>query len=208
MSVYDRCVFLNAPVFLRETGGAQILQALARCVSNMEGGDILDIHEINLELLDVNQRDHPRGDADYLRQLETLHKSITLYLWMSYRYSGVFISQNVAFHAKKLVEDKIDHFLGEVNISQAARKVKIDKMRKEAKARKLRKSKILGDEAGPEDAEERPPHEGPGSWNEEGHEEPLYQDAKELKEITRVRGGHQHPDPQKSGPKNEVITGA
>lgn len=186
MSVYDRCVFLNAPVFLREPSGIEVLQSLAKCVSNMEGGNILDIHQINLELLDVKEDSHPRGKADYLRQIETLHKAITLYLWLSYRYSGVFVSQNVAFRAKELVEEKINYYLSEISMSDKARKTRLDNIRKAAKA--AERKKILLDAAG--SAEKKPPHEGPGEWKEEGHEEPLYEDTKELQQMTIVEPHH------------------
>ena len=192
MSVYDRCVFLNAPVFLKEPAGPQILQAFARCVSNMEGGDILDIYEINLELLDVKEGSHPRGAADYLRQLETLHKAVTLYLWLSYRYSGVFISQNVAFRAKELVEAKINHYLSEISMSDKARQTRMQNMRNAARAAERKKLLLAAEEA--EKAEKNPPHEGPGEWKEEGHEEPLYEDTKELQQITGLEHDHRQQD--------------
>ncbi|KAK7750492.1 RNA helicase [Diatrype stigma] len=181
MSVYDRCVFLNAPVFLREANGPQILQAFARCVSNMEGGYLLDIPEINLELLDTKKEDHPRGPGDYLRLLETLHKSITLYLWLSYRYSGVFLSQNLAFHVKELVETKIDTFLSEVSLSERALKARAAASRKAAKNARRKKEKVLGNKDRAVEEDDR--HMVPGEWNEEGHEEPLFDDPKTLEAV-------------------------
>lgn len=202
MSVYDRCVFLNAPVFLREASGAQILQAFARCVANMEGGYLLDIPEINLELLDIPKEDYPGGAAEYLRHLETLHKSITLYLWLSYRYSGVFLSQNLAFHVKELVEVKIDYFLAEVSMSEASRRARMAAMRKAAKASRLKKEKVLGEAESDGRFRTKPiSHEVPGEWNEEGHEEPLYDDPKELEGVAKAapharndRSTHRHKE--------------
>ncbi|RYP54637.1 hypothetical protein DL769_010321 [Monosporascus sp. CRB-8-3] len=191
MSVYDRCVLLNAPVFLRETNGAQVLQAFARCISNMDGGNLVDIPEVNLELLDVEKNKYPRGQADYLRQLETLHKSITLYLWLTYRYSGVFTSQNLAFHVKELVESKINDLLDALDMTGESRKAIAARNRKAAKAAKLKKEKFLGEE-GPKDV---PGHEGVGDWNEEGHEEPLFEDPKDLEQATRLE-----PVPQRDNP--------
>lgn len=185
MSVYDRCVFLNAPVFLRESNGPSITKAFARCVANMEGGYLLDIPEIELNLLDVNKDEYIHGASEYLRKLETLHKTITLYLWLSYRYSGVFRSQSLAFHVKELVEVKINQHLGEVAVSEQSRKARNAKIRKLARESERQKKSILGEEGVETD---QPTHDGPGQWNEEGHEEPLYQDAAEVDEVTRVNG--------------------
>lgn len=181
MSVYDRCVFLNAPVFLRESNGFEIVKAFAKCVSNMNGGYLLDIPEVELELLDTTKDDYAMGPNEYLRKLEALHKTITLYLWLSYRYSGVFRSQNLAFHVKELVEIRINQHLLEIAISEKSRKAQNARIRKKALETERQIKTILGED-GLET--ERPPHDGPGEWNEEGHQEPLYQDPAEVEELT------------------------
>ncbi|KAJ1333407.1 ATP-dependent RNA helicase SUPV3L1/SUV3 [Microdochium nivale] len=180
MPIYDRCVFLNAPVFLREDAGVRILQAYAKCVSEMSGGHLLDIPEINLELLDSAKGEDNFTNAERLRKLETLHKAITLYLWLSYRYSGVFHSQHLAFHVKSLVEAQIDEHLGEVSISDTMRKERAKQLKKAAKATQRKKNKLLGGDA--KDSEETR-HEVTGQWNEPGHEEPLYEDPRDLDRV-------------------------
>ncbi|XXG98479.1 hypothetical protein Hte_004803 [Hypoxylon texense] len=197
MSVYDRCVFLNAPVFLREGSGALVVQAFARCISTMEGGDLVDIPEVNLELLDLGEEAFRHDPAELLRQLETLHKTITLYLWLSYRYSGVFRSQNLAFHVKGLVEARIDAYLSNININVHKRRAHMELGRKKALESKRQKKRVLGEE----DMTDVPRHELPGEWNEEGHEEPLFSDPGELREITRLapntgraKSGRSHRD--------------
>ncbi|KAI1877050.1 uncharacterized protein JN550_001122 [Neoarthrinium moseri] len=184
MSVYDRCVFLNAPVSLREENGKATLQAFARCASNMTGGDLLDIPAVNLELLDTTRETYPLGKSAYLKHLEALHKSITLYLWLSYRYSGVFRSQKLAFHVKELVEARINEALGEVSMTQEGLRARNVFIRKQAADAQRRKKGILGGEI--EDTDDRPPeNEGPGDWNEEGHQEPLYEDPSEVDVATK-----------------------
>lgn len=181
MSVYDRCVFLNAPVYLADKAGVEILQAFARCVSNMEGGELLDIPEIDLELLDTDEA--ALGNSpEHLRRLESLHKTITLYLWLSYRYSGVFRSQNLAFHVKELLEARIDAHLANVSVDTAKRRAKLERIRKEASKSERKKERVLGGDA----SVDGPGHEIPGEWNEEGHEEPLYASPEELEPITRL----------------------
>jgi ATP-dependent RNA helicase SUPV3L1/SUV3 len=182
MSIYDRVVFLNAPVELRDSNGRKVVQSFARCVSRMEGGDLLDMPEIQLELLDVQLRDWKHGPADYLRRLESLHKSVTLYLWLSYRFSGIFRSQNLAFHVKGLVEAKINEHLSGVSLSSESRRKRAESIRKAAHARLRQQEELLGEDA-PTDAST---HEGVGSWNEEGHEEPLFEDPSQLEQITRL----------------------
>ncbi|KAI1470665.1 P-loop containing nucleoside triphosphate hydrolase protein [Daldinia caldariorum] len=182
MSVYDRCVFLNAPVNLSDKHGPTIVQAFAKCVSNMEGGELLDIPEVNLELLDMSDSQF-HGSGDILRQLEGLHRTITLYLWLSYRYSGVFRSQNLAFHVKELVETRIDAHLAKVSVDLAKRRARMDHIRKQAEISERHKEEVLGGNA---------TIDGPkreltiGEWNEEGHEEPLFQGPEELEPITRL----------------------
>ncbi|KAI0841000.1 P-loop containing nucleoside triphosphate hydrolase protein [Hypoxylon sp. FL0890] len=180
MSVYDRCVFLSAPVALRDRSGAPVLQAFAKCVSKMEGGHLLDIPEVDLEVLDVDEEDLGSGPAEYLQRLEALHKTITLYLWLSYRYSGVFRSQNLAFHVKELVEARIDARLATVELNRAERRAKLMSIRKKASKSKRKMEEVLGDGA----SIDGPQHELPGEWNEEGHEEPLFSDPEELQTIT------------------------
>lgn len=144
MSIYDRCVFLNAPVALRDKGGALVLQAFAQCVSRMDGGHLLDIREIPLEVLD-DERD---GGPEHLRKLEALHKSITLYLWLSYRFSGVFLSQNLAFHVKGLVEEKISNHLSGISMSAESRKRRAESIRKRVQARKNKERLLLEENVG------------------------------------------------------------
>ena len=86
----------------------------------------------------------------------------------------------------------------------------MSKIRKAAKAAKRKKEAVLGDEEGSgqgseEDSKKIPPHEGPGEWNEEGHEEPLYEDAKDLQQISRLEPGHHH-NHQKSPPSQDSTT--
>ncbi|KAI1658002.1 P-loop containing nucleoside triphosphate hydrolase protein [Daldinia decipiens] len=181
MSVYDRCVFLNAPVYLADKAGVQILKSFAKCVSNMEGGELLSIPGIDLELLDTGKEAF--GDSpEHLRRLETLHKMITLYLWLSYRYSGVFRSQNLAFHVKELLEARIDAHLAKISVNTAKRRARLEKIRKEASESERKKERVLGGNA----SVDGPGHEILGEWNEEGHQEPLYDSPKELAPITRL----------------------
>ncbi|TPX10531.1 uncharacterized protein E0L32_008581 [Thyridium curvatum] len=179
MSIFDRCVFLSAPVSLRDWGQRDVLRAFAECVSSLNGGHLLDIKEIDLEMLDRNRDDPELKDGQYLRRLESLHKAITLYLWLSYRYNGVFQSQDLAFHVKSLVEDKITDYLEHLTFVPGARQERQKIIRRMAEQRQNLEEKLLGDDQA-KAGDTLPNHEGAGQWNEEGHEEPLAEDEEEI----------------------------
>lgn len=111
LTIEDRMTFSAAPVSLSDPGFSEIVSELAKCIADCSNGHLLDIKSIDLGLLGVDPIDFPGGATPYLRQLETVHKAITLYLWLSYRFSGVFLSQPLAFHVKELLEAKIDEAL-------------------------------------------------------------------------------------------------
>jgi ATP-dependent RNA helicase SUPV3L1/SUV3 len=142
LSVMERLAFIAAPVNLRDLGFPGVVAELAQCVSNQTGGELLDLKSFPLELLDEEIHDHEGGVKEYLRKAETLHKAITLYLWLSYRFAGVFRSQALAFHVKALVEEKIDQCLADIRFDFKQRRKQERFMverseREEAEARQL-----------------------------------------------------------------------
>jgi ATP-dependent RNA helicase SUPV3L1/SUV3 len=162
-----------------------VLKALAQRVGHNDSGDLLDIKEINLEILDYTRENYPLGAPDYLKHLEALHKSLTLYLWLSYRYVGIFQSQRLAFHAKALVEERIDEYLDHLDYSDEARKERIRNMRQQAAHKRRRAEKVFQDEETPTEQQQQ---ETVGSWNEAGHEEPLLNGLGEQENIPTAHG--------------------
>ncbi|MCJ1291217.1 RNA helicase [Xylographa carneopallida] len=114
LTVADRISLCAAPVDTKDPGAHSIILAFARCIATQRGGNLLDIHELNLEILDQPVT----TDREYLKQLESLHKSVVLYLWLSYRFIGVFPSQAMAFRVKGLTEAKIDKVLTEISLNK------------------------------------------------------------------------------------------
>lgn len=112
LSTRDMLTFVAAPIPLRDQAMAAAAKGMAKALANNTGGELLDIKEIDLDILDKD----PFGvgakgvDPLTLRGYESLHKILTLYLWLSYRFAGVFRSQALAFHVKGLVEAKIVSF--------------------------------------------------------------------------------------------------
>jgi len=119
LTINDRIVFISAPASFRRQGIEAVVKALAKCVANQSGGELLDIKEIKLELLDEPV---DVENKEYLRSLENLHSALTLYLWLSYRFAGVFRSQALAFHVKGLLEERIDMCLSKVQMDPWRRK--------------------------------------------------------------------------------------
>lgn len=184
LSIYDRSVLLTAPVSLRDNNQKDILRAFAWSIANLSGGHLLEIPEIDLEALDVDASQlMPSKRKDHLVRLEGLHKAITLYLWLSYRYRGVFISQKLAFHVKSLVEEKITGCLEAADYEADKQQRRREQLRRQAQSHIKKEEKLLG-----EVAEEAPVAEsGPGLWDAEGHEEPLYREQNEVNAALPVR---------------------
>jgi len=127
LTIHDRIVFCASPANSRAPGMRTILQAFARCVGEHSSGALLEIPEIPLGVL----TEEMKVNREYMERLESLHKALILYLWLSYRFAGVFINQAMAFYVKSLVEAKIDRMLAEYSASPAIRG-NIRKMREEA----------------------------------------------------------------------------
>lgn len=122
----DRLAFVSSPANFRDEGIEAVAKAMAKCVAEQSNGDLLNIKEFELEILDEPMN---FDDKEYLRRLEVLHKALTLYLWLSYRFAGTFRSQALGFHVKGLVEEKIDACLAHVRMDRFDRKLH-EKLRK------------------------------------------------------------------------------
>ena len=134
LTTMDRIIFCAAPVASRAgaEGEMKLVRALAKCVEQQQGGNLLDIPEIPLEVLD----EEPSGSRDYLTKLERLHKGIILYLWLGYRFSGIFNTQALAMHVKGLVEAAIEKTLAQFSFTLEMRR-KIRAKREQQMIRQL-----------------------------------------------------------------------
>ncbi|KAJ4300386.1 RNA helicase [Collariella sp. IMI 366227] len=175
LSISDRCVFLNVPINLRDDKQIGVLRRFARCVANLETGHLLDFELIDLEALDVVKPKKGKEQVDDLHRLESLHQVITMYLWLSYRYQGVFQSQTLAFRVKELVEDKISERLEQLSFTAEAQAARRLRMRRLAAQVERKEQNLLGPDEKMQFEQQEPPHaEGVGQWREEGHEEPVF----------------------------------
>ncbi len=118
LSIYDRLTFCNLPVNLRAEGSLEVLRALANVVATNARGDLLSIEEIPLEFLDIDVAEFDGKVQDYLYKLESLHISINQYIWLTYRYTGMFKDQALGFHIRSLVEEKLIQTLEQLDFTE------------------------------------------------------------------------------------------
>jgi ATP-dependent RNA helicase SUPV3L1/SUV3 len=107
LTITDRLIFSASPAETRKGTDADLLVALAKCVSEGKQVTCADIVEVPLEILDEPMS----GQREYLQSLELLHKALILYLWLSYRFVGIFKDQAQAMYAKSLTEERINDTL-------------------------------------------------------------------------------------------------
>lgn len=119
LTTTDRNIMCACPASKSDSDLFKILlPALARCIEQQNGGSLLDIAEMPLETLELEIS----ASRDYLRQLERLHKGLVAYLWLSYRFAGIFTSRPLAFYVKGLVEEKIETVLSQFSFTESQRR--------------------------------------------------------------------------------------
>ncbi|KAF4979423.1 hypothetical protein FZEAL_4366 [Fusarium zealandicum] len=108
LTIYDRLTLCHLPMSLRAFNAKGILRSLAKVIALNQPGDLLSLNQIPLETLDIDiKKWNGKPPQDYLHMLESLHVAINQYVWLSYRFSGVFHDQELAFHVRHLVEEKL-----------------------------------------------------------------------------------------------------
>ena len=107
LSIEERLTFCSAPCRTYDEDIRRVTREFARCVANRKDAVLHELQCLDLEILDAPEQ---RNEL-YSNQLEALHHSLTLYIWLSYRFINVFVTQALAFHARGLVEEKIKRYL-------------------------------------------------------------------------------------------------
>lgn len=139
LSIYDRQSICHMPISLSSEGAVAALKAMARVVAHNESGDLLSIREIPLEVLDLRLTQLSGKEAtDYLYKLESLHMALNGYIWLSYRFTGMFRSIELAFHVRSLVEAKLIDSLEKLNFTDEQLLSLRQRKRRQAKAARLR----------------------------------------------------------------------
>ena len=120
LTVGDRMTLCAAPTGSRTEAGTKVLKACARAIDRQQALALVDLAELELEVLEEPVVDN----KDYLRRLETLNQGLVLYIWLSYRYSGLFTSRPLAFHVKKMVQERIGTVLRSFSSQESLAKKK------------------------------------------------------------------------------------
>ena len=118
LTTRDRIILCASPANSKDPRVPHVCKTFALCVANKRGGALLELSCLNLGILEAGATVAKR----YLAELEFLHWSLVLYLWLSYRFDGVFTSQEMAIYVKGLVEAKIDKVLGEFSVRSGRRR--------------------------------------------------------------------------------------
>ncbi len=178
LSISDRCIFLAVPVDLRDPRQLAALRAFAKCVADLGSGHLLDFPVIDLEILDEAR---PVDKRVYLHRLESLHATVSTYLWLSYRYQGVFQSQHLALKVKEMVEEKIAGHLENLSF------VSGHQLRKRKLQRKLAaETEKLEKKLGEDELDGAEGEEGVGRWLE--GDEPMFEEDGEDEAVAKVVG--------------------
>lgn len=135
LTVSDKIIFCSAPA---DVTLLPVLRAYAKCVATGEGGQLPDMPDLDLSILNEGFI----KDKEYLSKLETLHKALVLYIWLSYRFAGVFSSRAMAFYVKGIVEKTIEAVLAEVSLTKG-RSALIRKLKGEAVGKKSRQQQCV-----------------------------------------------------------------
>jgi ATP-dependent RNA helicase SUPV3L1/SUV3 len=119
LTISDRNTICSAPASQTDADlWRELMPAYARIIAEQSGGNLVDIPQLPLEVLDAE----PSPSREYLRELERLHKGIVTYLWLSYRFAGLFSTRALAFHVKEMVEEKIEEVLSQFSFTEAQRR--------------------------------------------------------------------------------------
>ncbi len=118
LTLEQRMILTAAPATTSSPTTQAALRALATCVAERRQVTVVDVPEVQLEVLEKPIS----GDRKYLENLEDLHKSLVLYLWLSYRFLGIFKDREMAVYAKEMAEERINTCLLEFSANPDLRK--------------------------------------------------------------------------------------
>ncbi|KAF2083657.1 P-loop containing nucleoside triphosphate hydrolase protein, partial [Saccharata proteae CBS 121410] len=136
LTVADKIIFCASPANVKTNVGKLLVRELARRVSEQRTGAVTDIELLSLDLLDQPTK----ADRLSLYHLENLHKGLSLYLWLSYRFKGIFTTRALAFHAKELTEKKIGDALKAYSATRQIRRIALQQEKKEMLANKKKEA--------------------------------------------------------------------
>ncbi|KAI9152203.1 ATP-dependent RNA helicase suv3 [Paramyrothecium foliicola] len=188
LHIYDRLTLCNLPVTLRAEGAIEVLRSLANVIATNSRGDLLDIKEIPLEILDHDPSKYKK-EADYLHRLEFLHTSVNMYLWLSYRYTGMFRDQELAFHVRTLVQEKLIQTLDKLDFTEQDLRQRRRSRRRDAETRRMQRAAMgEGELENLEEETDTPPIDDAAPAQEPERKAPISPEAGEVSKEWREAG--------------------
>lgn len=118
LRLHDQLTLMAAPMETKDPSQRDVTRAFVDCVAENSRGQLLDIPNLNLEVLERPVS----SNKDYMHSLENLHKAIILYSWLSFRFGGTFTDRTLASHVKELVEARMVRALTEFSANKKLRK--------------------------------------------------------------------------------------
>ena len=112
LTIEDRLTLCKAPFSVKAKGfnssrTRAFLVDCARAIADQQSGAILDMPSLDLEILD----EEVTATRSFLVRAEELHKMLVVYLWLGFRFPGVFPNRPLATHVKEQVENVIEKSL-------------------------------------------------------------------------------------------------
>lgn len=114
----DQLKFMASPMDARSPNARDVTCAFVNCVAEHDAGRLLDIPYLNLNILEKRVS----ANKDYMHDLESLHKAVILYQWLSFRFGGIFTDRTLASHVKELVEERMVRALTEFSAHKTLRR--------------------------------------------------------------------------------------
>lgn len=110
LTTTDKLIFVSSPIEPRKNESA-LARTYAELVAQNKGVSIAEIKELDLELL----KEDYTANRGYLQKLEALHKGVIVWMWLSYRFMGIFMNRELAAHVKEMVEKRIEDVLQQMS---------------------------------------------------------------------------------------------
>lgn len=99
----DTWTLVDAPLKMRDPKCVRAYLEMARMLGSGKRADLLDLEEVDIDLIDEGVPE----TQEQLLKFESLHHQLTLYLWLSMRFPGVFCSMIEVYQLKQATEEMI-----------------------------------------------------------------------------------------------------
>ncbi len=118
LSFGDRWTLCGTPISTRDNQCVKAFLEMARKLGEGSKADLLDLEEVHIDLLDGGI---PKSN-EALAKLESLHKILTMYLWLSLRFPATYASTIEVYQLKEACEEMIAEALEQMKTKKISRR--------------------------------------------------------------------------------------